>query len=57
MSFAIPQVLEPLDGFVCAAIEGRQVPFESSQNTVIDDVIHGVHLAAVIGREAAYPHL
>ena len=50
LSYAITQVFEPLDGFVRAVIEGCQASAESSDITVVDDVVHGVHLATVTKR-------
>ena len=55
LSYAITRVCEPLDGFVCAVMEGCQVSssVERSQITLVDDVMHGEHLATVKMRETA----
>ena len=54
LSYAITQVFGPMDGVVCAVIEGWKAPFESSQITVIDCVVHAVFIAA--SHKAARQH-
>lgn len=47
LSYAITQVFEPLDGFVCVVIQCWQASFESSHITVVDNVVHSLYLATV----------